>query len=64
MYIKKYQKKEETFYMFQGYLGTDPATGKRITVTRRGFSSQKECELEYYRLKLEFENEGYSKSPR
>ncbi len=61
MYIKKYQKKEETFYMFQGYLGTDPATGKRITVTRRGFSSQKECELEYYRLKLEFENEGYSK---
>ncbi|MGB4590244.1 MAG: site-specific integrase [Clostridiaceae bacterium] len=64
MYIKKYTKAEKTFYMFQGYLGTDPATGKRIRVTRQGLSSPKECELEFYRLRLEFEDNGYSKKDR
>lgn len=64
MYIKKYTKAEKTFYKFQGYLGTDPAAGKRIRVTRQGLSSPKECELEFYRLRLEFEDIGYSKKDR
>lgn len=64
MYIKKYQKDDKTYYMFQGYLGTDPATGKRIRVTRQGLSSSKECELEFYRLKLQFEDGGYKKSDK
>jgi integrase len=61
LHIKKYIKDNETLYMFQGYLGTDPATGKRIRVTRQGLSSSKECELEFYRLKLQFEDGEYSK---
>lgn len=62
MHIKKHTKNNKTFYMFQGYLGTDPTTGKRIRVTRQGLSSPKECELEFYRLKLQFEEGEYSKT--
>lgn len=64
MHIKKYTKEGKTYYMFQGYLGTDPATGKRIRITRQGLSSPKECELEFYRLRLEFEDNGYNKKDR
>lgn len=63
MYIKKYQKDKTTLYMFQGYLGTDQTTGNRIRVTRKGFKSQKECELEFYRLKLQYEaGDHYNKT--
>lgn len=61
MYIKKYKKAGKTYYFFQAYGPVDPATGKRSRFTRRGFSSAKEAELEYYRLKVELENEGYKK---
>lgn len=64
MYIKKYTKEDKTYYKFQGYLGTDPATGKRIRITRQGLSSPKECELEFYRIRLEFEDNGYNKKDR
>lgn len=40
-------------YQLQAYLGTDPNTGKRVRVTRRGFDSEKEAQLEYARLLLE-----------
>ena len=62
MHIKKYLKNGKPYYMFQAYFGTDPATGKRIKTTKRGFETEKECELEFYRLKLEFENGGFSKN--
>jgi len=64
MYIKKYIKNNKTFYKFQGYLGTDPTTGKRVRVTRQGLLTPKECELEFYRLRLQFEEGEYSKSDR
>lgn len=64
MHIKKYTKNNKNFYMFQGYLGTDPTTGKRIRVTRQGLSSPKECELEYYRLKLQFEEGEFAKADK
>ena len=38
--IKKYiTKKGETRYLFQTYLGIDPATGKEKRTTRRGFKT-------------------------
>jgi len=64
MHIKKYTLDEKTYYMFQGYLGTDPATGKRIRVTRQGFLNPKECELEFYRLRIKFEDGEYKKSEK
>lgn len=63
--IKKYTKKDgSNAYMFQAYLGTDPATGKRIRVTRQGFNSKKEAQLELSRLKIEVEEQGYKKNVR
>jgi len=64
MQIKKVIKDNITTYTLQGYIGTDPATGKRIRVTRRGLSSPKECELTFYQLKLDFEHGGYSKKDK
>lgn len=64
MYIRKYEKQGQNYYLFKLYAGIDPATGKQIHLTRRGFRSQKEAELEYFRLKLAIENEGYSKQQR
>lgn len=55
MRITNYESNGKTLFQMQGYIGTDPATGKRIRVTRRGFESEKDCEKEYYRLKLQFE---------
>lgn len=61
MYIKKYQKSGKTFYLFQTYGPVDPATGTRARITRRGFVSQKEAELEYYKLKIQIDQEGYKR---
>lgn len=65
MYIKEYKDKKtnKTLFMFQGYLGVDQATGKRIRVTRTGFKSSKECELEYFKLKIEYEEGNYNTKP-
>lgn len=64
MQIKKVEKDNVVTYTLQGYLGTDPATGKRVRVTRRGLSSPKECELEFFRLKLQFEEGEFKKSDK
>lgn len=61
MYIKSYEKAGKTFYLFQAYGPVDPATGKRARITRRGFTSQKEAELGYYKLKIQIESEGYKR---
>lgn len=55
MRITTYDLNGKTLFQMQGYIGTDPATGKRLRVTRRGFETEKDCEKEYYRLKLQFE---------
>ncbi|WP_035053451.1 tyrosine-type recombinase/integrase [Carnobacterium pleistocenium] len=63
--IRKYTKKDGTAaYMFQAYLGTDSATGKRIRVTRQGFITKKEAQLSLSRLKIEIEEQGYKKNKR
>ncbi len=57
--FKQYEKKNGTkAWMFKGYLGIDPATGKEVHTTRRGFSTKKEAKLALSRLKLDYEENG------
>lgn len=61
--IKKYTKKDgSTAYMFQVYLGTDEATGKRIRTTRRGFATRKEASLALSRLRVEAQQGTFRKA--
>lgn len=60
--IKQYEKKNGTkAWLFKGYLGTDPITGKEVHTTRRGFSTKKEAKLALSRLKLDYEENGLQK---
>lgn len=57
--IKKYTVKNgETRYLFQAYLGIDPATGKERRTTRRGFKTQKEAKQAERNLLLDVEENG------
>lgn len=57
--IKKYTtKNEETRYLFQTYLGIDPATGKERRTTRRGFKTIKEAKQAERNLLLDVEENG------
>jgi phage integrase family protein len=59
--IKKYiTKKGETRYLFQTYLGIDPATGKEKRTTRRGFKTIKEAKAVERDLLLDVEENGFS----
>ena len=59
--IKKYlTKKGETRYLFQTYLGIDPATGKEKRTTRRGFKTIKEAKSAERDLLLDVEENGFS----
>ena len=58
--IKKYiTKKGETRYLFQTYLGIDPATGKEKRTTRRGFKTIKEAKAAERDLLLDVEENGF-----
>lgn len=55
--IQKYKnKKGETLYKFQAYLGVNPQTGKKKVTRRNGFKTKREAELELSRLQSKFEN--------
>ncbi len=59
--IKKYvTKKGETRYLFQTYLGIDPATGKEKRTTRRGFKTIREAKAAERDLLLDVEENGFS----
>ena len=59
--IKKYiTKKGETRYLFQTYLGIDPATRKEKRTTRRGFKTIKEAKAAERDLLLDVEENGFS----
>lgn len=59
--IKKYlTKKGETRYLFQTYLGIDPATRKEKRTTRRGFKTIKEAKAAERDLLLDIEENGFS----
>lgn len=54
--IKKYKnKKGDTLYKFQAYLGINPQTGKKKVTRRNGFKTKREAELELSRLQSKFE---------
>lgn len=51
--IKEYYLKDGTKkFMFQGYYGTNPITGKKIITTRRGFNSVREAKIAEARFSL------------
>lgn len=57
--IKKYTTKHgEIRYLFQTYLGIDPATGKERRTTRRGFKTMKEAKQAERNLLLDVEENG------
>jgi len=61
--IKQYSRKDGLkLWMFQTYLGINPATGKSVKTTRRGFSTKKEAQLALSRLQVDFEKNGLEKS--
>lgn len=63
--IKKYTTKNgETRYLFQTYLGIDPATGKERRTTRRGFKTQKEAKQAERNLLLDVEENGLPSGER
>ncbi len=50
MKIKSYKKKDgKTYYMFNAYIGKQDS-GKKIFITRRGFKTKKEAQIEYVKL--------------
>ncbi|MGY0400671.1 site-specific integrase [Carnobacterium jeotgali] len=60
--IEQYTKKDgSTAWLFQAYLGVDPATGKEKRTTRRGFKSKKEASTVLSRLKHEINQKGFLK---
>ena len=60
--IKEYIKQDGSkAYMYQTYLGVDPATGKPRKTTRRGFATKKEAALSLSRLKYEIKENGLTK---
>lgn len=63
--IKPYTLKNgKTRYFFKIYLGVDPLTGKEKTTTRRSFTTPKQAQLAYDRLKYQFKNNQYLQKQR
>ncbi|WP_244470044.1 site-specific integrase [Enterococcus cecorum] len=56
--FKKYTKGDATYWQFRAYLGTDEATGKRISTTRRGFKTEREAKQAYKKLLVDYEKNG------
>lgn len=56
--FKKYTKGDGTYWQFRCYLGTDEATGKRISTRRRGFKTEKEAKQAYKQLLIDYEKNG------
>ena len=50
MKITSYKKNGKTLYKFNAYLGIDEY-GKEIRTNRQGFTTKKDAEIEYLRLK-------------
>jgi integrase len=63
MAIKSYKKKDgKTYYMFQVDLPSDPLTGKRRQVCRRGFKTRSEASIAMGRILSGGEKKDYTKS--
>lgn len=61
--FKQYEKKDGSkAWQFQTFLGMNPATGKPVKTTRRGFKTKKEAQLALSRLQVDFEKQGLVKN--
>lgn len=57
--INQYTRKDGTkLWMFRGYIGRDPITGKDITTTRKGFKTKKEAQIVLNQLKVNVNENG------
>lgn len=58
--IKEYTLKNGTVrYMYTGYYGTDPLTGKKVITKKRGFKTRKQAEIAEAKFKLHLDDNGY-----
>jgi len=62
--IKPYQKNGKTHYMFQIYVGVDPATGKKKFTTRRGFETKALAKKAMTELEYKIDKEGVNYNKR
>lgn len=56
MTIKSYKTQKGTRFMFTTHLGMDPITGKRVMVTRRGFTSRRAAQSAKAELQYAYDN--------
>lgn len=62
--IKPYRTKAgETKYLFKIYKGVNPATGKKETTTRRGFSTEKAARMAATKMQSEIDNNQNVREP-
>lgn len=54
--------KDNKGWYFKASLGNDPATGKRRTKTKRGFTTEKEAKLAYMKFMLEWQENHFDLS--
>lgn len=58
--IKEYKLKDGTIrYMYSGYYGTDPLSGKKIITKKRGFKTRKQAELAEARFRVQLDKDNY-----
>lgn len=57
---KRGRKKKVQYWYWNGYVGTNPNTGKKVILTRRGFKTQKKARDHFDATKAEFK-ENYRK---
>ena len=58
--IKEYLLKDGSRrFMYSGYYGTNPLTGKKIITKKRGFKTKKEAELAEARFRVSLEQDDY-----
>ncbi len=58
--IKEYLLKDGSRrFMYSGYYGTNPLTGKKIITKKRGFKTKKEAELAEARFRVSLEQDNY-----
>lgn len=60
---RQYETKKGKFWELRAYLGKNEI-GNEVRITRRGFKTKKEAQLELSRVQLEFENDGMKKKEK
>ncbi|USS87505.1 site-specific integrase [Fructilactobacillus hinvesii] len=64
MEIYQYEVKGQKYYRLKAYLGIDPHTGKKKSVTRSKFKTKKAAKLAFNKLLIQFEDNKLEPSQR